>query len=307
MAKRDRDTAPPEAGLVGPTTLADVHHLDVVARAVVDGVRAGSHRSPMRGQSVDFADHRPYVPGDDLRHLDWKVLGRSDRLVLKRFEAELDLGVHLVVDGSSSMAYQGSRGDGTKYRYASVLAACMALMTSRQQDRSGLTIFTDEALISVPPQRQGAVELVCRSLENHIPDAAQMAGTDPGKGLERLGGGGRGLVVVFSDVLVEPDAMVAAIDRLRRRGHDAVLVWLLDPDEIDLKVGSVSRFEDLEGDDVVVAEPRALRKAYAAQVDAHRHALHKACLGRDITLIPATTDEPHAAVLNRLLIALNRE
>ena len=115
------------SGLVSIETLAQLHSLDVAARAVVDGLHA-VHRSPFKGHSVDFADHRPYVPGDDLRHLDWKVLGRRDRLVLKRYEAETDLGCTVVVDGSGSMAFQGGKSVLTKYRYAAMLAASLSYL-----------------------------------------------------------------------------------------------------------------------------------------------------------------------------------
>src|SRR3954471_5528230 len=124
--------------LIRPADLARLHSLEVAARIVVEGLQTGAHRSPFKGHSVDFADHRQYVPGDDLRHLDWKVLGRSDRLVLKRYEAETDLACELAVDGSASMGYQGERSAMSKYRYASILAATMAHLVLSQQDRVGL-------------------------------------------------------------------------------------------------------------------------------------------------------------------------
>ena len=130
------------ARLVSPESLAKLHHLEVAARIVVEGLQTGAHRSPHKGHSVDFADHRPYVPGDDLRHLDWKVLGRSDRLVLKRYEAETDLACELAVDGSASMSYQGERASMSKYRYSSILAATMAHLVLGQQDRVGLMLFS---------------------------------------------------------------------------------------------------------------------------------------------------------------------
>src|SRR3954467_8221621 len=134
----------PTAALVQPETLAKLHRLEVAARMVVEGLQTGAHRSPHKGHSVDFVDHRPYVPGDDLRHLDWKVLGRSDRLVLKRYEAETDLACELAVDGSASMGYQGERAGLTKYRYASILAASLAYLVLGQQDRFGLILFDEK-------------------------------------------------------------------------------------------------------------------------------------------------------------------
>ena len=148
-------------------TLGQLHALDVAARAVVDGLHAGAHRSPFKGHSVDFADHRPYVPGDDLRHLDWKVLGRRDRLVLKRFEAETDLGCTVVVDGSGGMAFQGTDAVVTKYRYASLLAASLAYLVIHQQDRAGLMLFNEDSVTSIRPARQDQLARICAQLEEH--------------------------------------------------------------------------------------------------------------------------------------------
>ena len=282
--------------------LAQLHSLDVAARAVVDGVRAGAHRSVLKGHSVDFADHREYMPGDDLRHLDWKVLGRRDRLVLKRYEAEIDLGCHVVVDGSGSMAYQGERSAVTKYHYASVLAASLAYLVVQQQDRIGLQIFAEDRLQHFPAARQGMLERICHALEEHKPQL----GTDLDKGIEQLAAPEerRGLIVVFSDFLIDPDQFKPLIDKLRHRGHDVACVWVLDPQERDLSVPVVSRFEHLEGDEQIVAEPNALRRAYAEQVHKHSIAMETACRSRGVPLISCTTDQAPHIPLNQLLVAL---
>jgi len=288
--------------LIQPRTLAQLHSLQVAARAVVEGLRSGAHRSVHKGHSVDFADHRPYVPGDDLRHLDWKVLGRRDRLVLKRFEAEIDLGCSVVVDGSGSMAYQGSRAAMSKYRYAFVLAASLCYLVLRQQDRAGLVLFGEDVLIEHKPATQGQLDRICHALEGHRPEL----GTDADKGLERLARPEvrRGLTVLFSDCMVEPADLEQALDRLRYRGHDVAVAWILDPDELDLGVETVSRFDDLESDDQVVVEPRALRRAYREQVEQHRLALERACRARRIALIPCRSDQAPNIPLNQLLVAL---
>lgn len=292
------------AALVQPETLARLHHLEVAARAVVEGLRAGAHRSPYKGHSVDFADHRPYVPGDDIRHLDWKVLARRDRLVLKRYEAEIDLTCTLAVDGSGSMGYQGERAALSKYRYASVLAATMAYLVLNQQDRVGLTIFSDHGVADEPPAVQGQLQRICHKLEAHGPAAA----TDSGTALARLAQGNvrKGLVVIFTDAMEDVEATTSCIERLRHRGHDVALIWVLDPDELDLGVGAVSRFQGLEADGELIAEPRALRQAYQRVVQEHRHALETACLARRVAFIPCTTaDAPHLP-MNQLLVALQR-
>ncbi|MBA3700336.1 MAG: DUF58 domain-containing protein [Planctomycetes bacterium] len=293
------------SSLIQPTELARLHSLEVAARLVVEGLQTGAHRSPHKGHSVDFADHRPYVPGDDLRHLDWKVLGRSDRLVLKRYEAETDLGCTLVVDGSASMGYKGDRSPVSKYRYASALAASMAYLVLQQQDRAGLVIFGEKAVIEHKPSRTGQLERICRALEQHQPTA----GTDAVKSLEHLVQPAyhKGLVIVFSDFLADPAIITDTLDRLRHRGHDVALVWLLDPDEADLGVSTVSRFEGMEEDGTLTAEPRSLRAAYAAEVAKHRLALQKLCRARKFAFVEAVTSEPPSLPLNRLLVDLHAE
>jgi uncharacterized protein (DUF58 family) len=296
---------PVASPLITPADLAKLHSLMVAAKLVVEGIQSGAHRSPHRGQSVDFADHRPYVPGDDLRHLDWKVLGRSDRLVLKRYEAETDLGCTLVVDGSASMGYRGTRAAMTKYRYASVLAASLAYLVLQQQDRVGLVLFSDRQQTDERPGRQGQLERICRALEQHVP----AAGTDVSKSLEHLAAPAVrcGLVMLVSDFMSDPAVIAAAVDRLRHHGHDCGLVWVLDPDEADLGVESVSRFEGLEQDGELTAEPRSLRAAYRQQVDQHRHALMTIARSRRLAFVECTTADMPWLPLNRLLVALHEE
>lgn len=291
--------------LILPEQLAKLHSLEVAARIVVEGLQTGAHRSPHKGHSVDFADHRPYVPGDDLRHLDWKVLGRSDRLVLKRYEAETDLGCTLVVDGSASMAYRGERAAMSKYRYSAMVAASLAYLVLAQQDRVGLTLFHERAAIEHKPQGQGQLERICRALESFAPTGL----TDAQKGLEHLVAPTtrKGLVVLISDLLTDLDAVTRAAERLRHRGHDLALVWVLDPDELDLGVATVSRFEGMEGEGQLTAEPRALRAAYAEEVSRHRLALQKLCRSMRAALVEcATTDALHLP-LNRLLLTLHAD
>ncbi|TVR46699.1 MAG: DUF58 domain-containing protein [Planctomycetota bacterium] len=292
------------SSLVSVEALAQLHALDVAARAVVDGLNAGSHRSPFKGHSVDFADHRPYVPGDDLRHLDWKVLGRRDRLVLKRYEAETDLGCSLLVDGSGSMAFQGARSAVSKYRYAAILAASLAYLVLHQQDRAGLLIFAEQEITERRPARQDQLTRICADLEAHQPRGEGTAFT----ALQHIGSPGyrRGLTVLFSDCLSSLDAIDAALKRLVQRGHDVALVWILDEDERDFRIADVSRFVGLEGEMEIVAEPRALAKAYRAQVEAHRLGLRRICRSLGMVLIECVTSEAPQHPLNRLLVAQQR-
>lgn len=293
------------SSLINAADLYRLHSLEVVARIVVEGVRTGTHRSPHKGHSVEFADHRQYVAGDDLRHLDWKVLGRSDRLVLKRYEAETDLGCTLVVDGSASMGYRGERAPTTKFRYAAMLAAAVAYLVIEERDRAGLVLFHEQAVVEHKPAVQGQLVRICRALEAHVP----ANGTDAAKGLEHLLSPTtqRGLVILISDCLTDPAELERTIDRLAHRGHDLALAWILDPDELDLGVATVSKFEGLEADGELTAEPRALRIAYLEQVQAHRVALQTLCRKRKLAFIEASTAEALHLPLNRLLVALHAE
>ena len=295
-------TVPVTTSLISAEDLGRLHSLQVAARRIVEGLRSGAHRSPHKGHSVDFADHRAYVPGDDLRHLDWKVLGRRDRLVIKRYEAEIDLGCTLVVDGSGSMAYQGSRATVSKYRYASMLAAAIAYLILKQQDRIGLQLFNDHALHELPPASQGQFERLCHMLEEHSPQLT----TDLDKGIGSLSAPDhrRGLVILISDTMMAVDTLQSVIDRLAHRGHDVALIWVLDPDETDLGGLAVSRFQGLEQDGELVAEPRALRRAYQEQVAQHRLALEKLCLSRRVVFIPTTSATAPHMPLNQLLMGL---
>lgn len=288
--------------LVQPATLAGLHCLDVISRAIVDGLQSGMHRSPLKGHSTDFADHRAYVPGDDLRHLDWKVLGRRDRLVLKRYEAETDFACTLVVDGSASMSYQGRHSPWTKYRFASVLGATLAYLVTQQQDRAGLQLLSDGPPLELPPQRQGQFERICQALEHHQP-AAQM---DLDTGILHLTPPTcrRGLVIIISDLLVDLNAFSQALAKLRHRGHDLAVFWTLDPDELNLDISQVSRFVGLEGEGEIVAEPRALRQAWKQVVESHRQTLAGLCRAHRAILVETDSATAPQVALNQLLVSL---
>ena len=285
--------------------LARLHGLEVAARVVAEGLRSGLHRSRLKGHSVDFADHRAYVPGDDLRHLDWKVLGRSDRLVLKRFEAETDLAVTLCVDGSASMAYQGERALHSKFRYASMCAAVLACVVLDQRDRAGLVLFDNTVSHEIPPALDRQLGRICRLLEAHAP----AGGTDVGSALQRLAAPAipRGLVILISDLLDDPADSERLLDRLHRHGHDVAVLWLLDPDEADLALSQLGRFQGLEGGGELVADPRQIRASYLAEVERQRLALRTACHRRHLAFAEATTGEPVHTAVNRLLAALHDE
>ena len=203
------------------------------------------------------------------------------------------------------MGYRGERAALSKFRYAAALAASMAYLVLQQQDRAGLVLFTDRNVLEHKPSRSGQLERLCRSLELHVP----AAGTDAAKGLEHLVAPAyhKGLVILFSDFLADPALIEETLDRLGHRGHDIALVWVLDADETDLGVATVSRFEGMEGEGVLTAEPRALRVAYLAEVARHRLSMQKLCRSRKLGFVECCTNEAPSLPLNRLLVSLHAE
>ena len=248
-----------------PEAIARIARLELRARAVVEGVLAGLHKSPYKGQSVEFLQHREYVRGDDLRRVDWKVWGRQDRLYVKEFEEETNLRVTLLVDGSASMNY--ASGPLGKYDYAATLAASLAWLALSHGDAVGCCVFDDKVRASVPPRtKRSHLASVVEVLETpragrstaFLPVLRSLAETLPR----------RGMVMVISDLLGDRDGVFQGMQLLRKRGHDLVLLHVMDDDELDFPFDGPTRFEGLELPDSVACNPRSLRAGYLAAVEA---------------------------------------
>ncbi|HSK21012.1 MAG TPA: DUF58 domain-containing protein [Longimicrobiales bacterium] len=289
------------ADLLTPRELAALGGLEFVARQVVEGFIAGLHRSPHRGFSVEFAEHRMYQPGDDLRYIDWRMYGRSDRYYIKQFEEETNLRSYLLVDASASMSWTSAEDVlPTKLWYAKQLAASLALMLVRQGDAVGLLTFDSAIRSHIAPRggRRHWHELL-RTLE----PVAASGRTDPGSALRDLAGRlrRRGLVILISDLLVDPEATRLALRFLRHRGHEVLVFHLLDPGERELPgVGEV-RFVDPETDEELPVSAADVRQEYREAVE---HALAEwrrdlAPQGIDYVLVG--TDEPMAHALRAYL------
>ncbi|MGQ0735443.1 MAG: DUF58 domain-containing protein [Acidobacteriota bacterium] len=286
------DASTPVAGarFVDPAVLARIGNLALVARNVVDGVINGLHRSPYFGASVDFAEHRGYVPGDDIRRVDWRVFARTDRYFVKEFEADSNSNFSVLLDVSKSMAF-GNRL--SKLDYAKTLAACLTYLVSKQRDRVGLVTF-DEAVVDHVPPSAKHLEVVLHTLDRA---RARRPGR-LGPPLRRLAEhfGRRGIVVVISDLYEEPQEVFDALSLLRFRGNDVILFHVLDPAEIDFTFDEASSFEDLESGEQIPVVPSALREQYRAMVREHIAALtSKAAEQRvDYTLLNTTIPLDHA-------------
>ena len=253
----------PGARFVDPAVRARVGNLEVVARSVVDGVINGLHRSPFFGASVDFAEHRGYVAGDDIRRVDWKVFARTDKYFLKEFEADSNANFSVLLDISKSMAF-GARL--SKLDYAKTLAACLTYLVHTQRDRVGLATFDSEVVDHVPPSAKH-LDVVLHTIDRAV---AERPG-DIGPPLKKLAEhfGRRGIVVVISDFYAEPDAIFEAVSPIRFRGNDVILFHVLDPAEVEFPFADPSAFEDLESGDQLPVVPDAFADQYRALVKAH--------------------------------------
>jgi uncharacterized protein (DUF58 family) len=281
----------PGARFVDPTVLARIGNLELVARSVVDGFINGIHRSPFFGASVDFAEHRGYVPGDDIRRVDWRLYARTDRYYIKEYEADSNSNFAVLLDVSKSMGF-GSRGM-TKLDYGRMLAGCLTYLVHRQRDRVGFVAFDDDIVEHVPPSAKHMDTVL------HVLDRLQPA--KPGnlraplhKMAEHFGR--RGVLVLVSDLYEEPDAVLEAIGPLRFRGNDLVVFHLLDPAELDFSFTDPSAFEDLESGEQIPIVPQALGDQYRELVQAHITALtERFSTNRiDYTMVNTSTPLDHA-------------
>jgi uncharacterized protein (DUF58 family) len=278
-----------------PEVLDKLAGLELKARAIVEGYVTGLHRSPFRGFSVEFAEHREYVPGDDIRFLDWKVFGKTDRLYLKRYEEETNLEAHLLVDTSESMLYAGETGV-TKLAFARMGAAALAWVITQQQDAAGLVLF-DEAVRAVLPARTGPAHV--RALFARLEEAKPAGKTGVGRALVQAGEAvrRRGVVIVFSDLLDDAREVLRGLRHLRQRGHDVLLFHVLAHDEVAFPFERMTRFEGLEALPSVTADPVSLRAAYRAEVEAFRKTLRRSCLQNKIDLVETDTSQSMGVVL----------
>lgn len=285
--------------LLDPADVARLGGIEIVAQGVVEGFLAGIHRSPFRGFSVEFTEHRAYQPGDELRYLDWRILARSDRLFLKQFEEETNLRAMILVDASRSMAWRGAATRLTKRAYADRLAAALALILLRQRDATGLITF-DEAVRQVVPARvkRGQWARFVRGLLE-TPDGR---GTAAQAALARLASllARRGLVVLVSDLLFERELALTALRYLRHRGHQVIVLHLMDPAEAALSGPPEVRFRDPESAASVVVRPRELARAYGATVRREVAAWRTACRRHGIVYHQVMTDLPFGMALRLL-------
>lgn len=285
---------PDKNNLLHPEAIKRISRLDLRARHVVEGFLSGMHRSPYFGQSVEFLQHREYVSGDDLRHVDWKVWARQDRLYVKQFEEDTNLRCTLLVDVSNSMAY--GAGAMTKYEYACTLACSLAYLVLKQQDGVGCVAFDETIRTKVP----------IRSKRNHIYSVIDtLAGCSPNEKTEMYSlfrqvaesYPRRGMMVVVSDLLADREGTLKGLKLLRQRGHDVLVFHILDDDELDFTFSGPMRFEGLETPDFLNCNPRALRDGYLEALNEYLDEVRRGCTRNTIDYALIRTSEPLDAAL----------
>jgi len=262
-----------------PDVIKRIARLDLRARHVVEGFLSGMHRSPHFGQTVEFRQHRPYAPGDDLRYVDWKVWAKQDRYYVKQFEEDTNLRLTLLVDASASMSY-GS-GAMNKFEYAATLAVSVAYLVLRQQDAVGCLTF-DESPRRIVPQRtrRNHLDSIVQALEASEPTRKTDLGPIFRKAAETYPR--RGMVAIFSDLLVDRDGFARGLRLLRGRGHDVLVFHILDDDELDFPFNGPTRFEGLEVPLHLKCNPRALRQGYLTALNAYLEEVRRACGGQQV-------------------------
>lgn len=267
MTQTSRRFLPPEA-------VARIARLEILARNVVEGFLSGLHRSPYFGQSVEFAQHREYAPGDDIRRIDWKVWSKTDRYYIKQYEEETNLRTTLMVDLSESMLF-GS-GKLTKYEYACQIAAAMSYLLLRQQDAVGITTFDSEIRARVAPSsKQNHLHAILATLDQGQPTQK----TDLQRLLAQVADeqNRRGLIILISDLFVDRAGLFKGLKLLRTRGHDVMVMHVMDDQELDFNYAGTTKFEGMEQMGDLVCDPRSLREGYLAAVKAFVEDLHRNC------------------------------
>jgi uncharacterized protein (DUF58 family) len=279
-----------------PEVIARLRGLELRARAIVAGFISGMHRSAYHGFSVEFAEHRQYVPGDDIRYIDWRILGRSDRFYIKEYEEETNLRCNILVDASKSMAYRGRNAKHSKFEFACYLAASLAYLLTSQQDAAGLITFDSKVRMRLPSAAGKAhLHNLVSLLEKTEPDLS----TDVKILFHRLAEElrKRSMVVLISDLLADPDDVVSGIEHMCYAGHELIVLHVMDDDEWEFPFVENVMFEGLEDDVRLLADPQSLRNSYLAAVERFTTRVQTACLKHRGDYVAVNTRDRVDAVL----------
>ena len=290
---------------LNPEILTKISRLELRARMIVEGFISGRHKSPYQGFSVEFAAHREYVPGDDIRHIDWRLYGRADRYYIKQYEEETNLRTHLLLDCSGSMRYPDPTPPGrmNKFDYACTLAASLIYLLMHQQDACGLVLFDRAIREQIPPtasisRLRAMIELIERNPPDHATEMKMLLAELADKLKQR------GLLVIISDLLTDVDEVVRGLQRLRYARHDVIVFHILDDDEVNFPFEENTMFEGLEAPDFnLQTDPQSLRQSYLAIVQRFISRVRAECVNHRIDYKLLTTRDPLDAGLAAFLAA----
>jgi len=285
---------------LNPDVLQKLESLHVIARQVVEGLRVGTHRSPLRGFSTEFAHHRPYAQGDEIRRLDWRIYGRTERYFVKLYEAETNFDAHLLLDASSSMRY-GS-GNVSKLEYAKFMAASLAYLIGEQSDAAGLAVFDAELRSYIPPSSAAGV---IGRIESELEKAQPVPRTNVASILHEFARRvtRRGVVMLFSDLFDNVDGFIKGLNHLRFRKHNITVFHTLDPFELEFPFTGTCRFKGLENDGEIVTQPARVRELYLKEVQKFVAEIRRACERIQVDYVLVDTSRPLDETLSTYLLS----
>lgn len=291
-----RGSRPPR--FLDPAALQKLGPLDLIARHVVEGMRIGVHRSPLKGFSTEFAQHRQYVPGDELKHIDWRLYSRSGRYYVKLYEAETDFTGHILLDASRSMQYASDAV--SKFDYARFVAASLAYLIVDQRDSAALGIFDSELRTFIEPKSSATVV-------RHMAQAMEAATCEPRTDVAGILHAfasripQRGFVILISDLLDNVDEFLKGLQHLRFRGHNVIVIHTLDPAELNFTFTATTRFEGLENDGDMVTQPNRVRASYLQELQIFLDRVRISCERANVEYVLADTSQPVEVVLTEFL------
>ena len=285
--------------------LARIDNMQMLAKVVVEGFLLGLHRSPYRGFSVEFAEYRQYSPGDEIRHIDWKVYGKTDRFYIKQFEEETNLTCYILLDASASMGFKGKEDGLSKLEYGCYLTACLSYFMMRQRDATGLMIFDDKVRTVLPPRlRQTHLRRILSELENCQPGGDTNIGRpmhDLAESMKR-----RGLIVLISDLMDSAEGVLSALQHFRFIGHDIIVFHVMDSAELTLPYDTMTEFTDLETRQKMLVSPEGIRSAYLAEVRKFLSEYEKGCADVNADYKLFDTTKPLELALSEYLFRRSR-
>ncbi len=285
--------------ILQPDVISRIENLELRAKLVVEGFIAGLHRSPYHGFSVEFAEHRQYMPGDDIKHVDWKVFGRTDRYYIKQYEEETNLKTYLIVDASRSMEFQ-TESHPTKLEYATSVAAALGYLMVRQRDAVGLGIFDENVRAFLPPRsKKSYLKLLFKTLVDTKPGNKTSTGISLHRIAERIKR--RGLVIIFSDLFDNPDDVLGALKHFRHNRNEVIVMQVLDPSERSFAFGRDAMFKDMETGEKMTTQPYHIQNAYREEMRRFLDRYKRECREHAVDYVLLDTATPFDVALFQYL------